>query len=63
VHQVRIAVDDSRDTLVEVGLTVEGNLNGLNREVGVALVENLPESNLRVARDVDILSTVRNELH
>jgi hypothetical protein len=63
VHQIRIAVDDSRDTLVEVGLTVEGNLNGLNREVGVALVEDLPESDLRVARDVDVLRTIRNKLH
>ncbi len=63
VHQIRIAVDDSRNTLVKVGLTVEGNLNRLNGEVGVALVENLPESDLRVAGDIDILRTVRNKLH
>ena len=63
VHQIGVTVDDSRDTLVEVGLTVEGNLNRLNREVSVALVENLPESDLRVAGNVDILSTVRNKLH
>jgi hypothetical protein len=29
----------------------------------VALVENLPEGNLGVARDVDILRTIRHELH
>jgi hypothetical protein len=63
VHQVSITVDDSSYTLVEVSLTVEGNLNRLHGEVGVALVENLPESNLRVARDIDILRTVRNKLH
>jgi hypothetical protein len=29
----------------------------------VALVEHLPERNLGVARDVNILGTVRDELH
>jgi hypothetical protein len=29
----------------------------------VALVEHLPERNLGVTRDVDILSAVRDELH
>jgi len=38
VHQVGVAVDDSRHALVEVGLAVEGNLNRLNGEVRVALV-------------------------
>ena len=63
VHKIGVTVDHRSNTLVEVSLTVEGNLDGLNGEVGVALVEDLPESDLRVARDVDILSTVRNELH
>jgi hypothetical protein len=63
VHQISITINHSSDTLVEVSLSVEGNLNRLHGEVGVALVENLPESNLRVARDINILSTVRNELH
>jgi hypothetical protein len=63
VHQVRVTVDHRRHALVEVRLTVEGNLNGLNSKVGVALVEDLPESDLGVARDIDILRTIRNELH
>jgi hypothetical protein len=29
----------------------------------VALVEDLPEGNLGITRDVDILGTVRDELH
>ncbi len=58
VHKISVTVDDGRHTLVKVGLTVEGNLNGLNREVSVALVENLPEGDLGVARDINILSTV-----
>ena len=63
VHQVGIAVDDRRDTLVKVGLAVERNLNGLEGEVRVALVEDLPERDLGVTRDLDILGSVRDELH
>ncbi len=62
VHQIRIAVDDGSNTLVKVGLAVEGDLNGLHGEVGVALVEHLPEGDLGVTRDVDILRTVRDKL-
>jgi hypothetical protein len=29
----------------------------------VTLVEHLPEGNLGVARDIDVLGTVRDELH
>jgi len=63
VHEVSVTVDDRRDTLVEVGLAVERNLDGLHSEVCVALVEDLPERDLGVARDLNILRTVRNELH
>jgi hypothetical protein len=62
VHQVGVTVDDGRHALVEVRLAVEGDLNGLHGEVRVALEQHLPERNLRVARDVDILRTVRNKL-
>ena len=62
VHQIRIAVDDCSHALVEVRLAVEGDLNRLHGEVGVALVKHLPEGNLGVARDINILSTVRDEL-
>ena len=63
VHQVGVTVDDSRYALVEVRLSVEGNLNGLHGEVRVALVQNLPERDLGIARDVNILRTVADELH
>jgi hypothetical protein len=62
VHQIRIAVDDGSHALVEVSLAVEGDLNGLHGEVSVALVKHLPESDLGVARDIDILCTVRDKL-
>jgi len=63
VHQVGVTGDDGSDTSSEVSLSVEGDLNRLHSEVGVPLVENLPESNLGGTRDVDILSTVADKLH
>jgi len=63
VHQVGIAVDNGRHTLVEVGLAVERHLNGLHGEVRVALVQNLPEGDLGIARNINILRTIAHELH
>ena len=62
IHQIGVTVDHGRNTLVEVGLAVERHLNGLHREVRVTLVEHLPERDLGVARDVDILRTIADEL-
>jgi len=62
VHQVRVTVDDGRHTLVEVGLAVERHLNGLHGEVRVTLEQHLPERDLGVAADVDVLRTVADEL-
>ena len=62
VHQIGVAVDDGRHALVEVGLAVERHLNGLHGEVRVALEQHLPERDLRVAADVDILRTIAHEL-
>ena len=45
------------------GGTVDGLLDVLHREVSVALVFGLEESYLRVTSKVDILGTVRYELH
>jgi len=63
VHQIGVTADDSRDTAAEVGLAVERHLNRLHGEVGVTLVQHLPERNLGVAGDIDVLGTVRDELH
>jgi len=62
VHQVSVTVDHCRHTLVEVGLAVEGNLDGLHCEVGMPLVEDLPEGNLGITRNVDVLCTIRYKL-
>ena len=61
-HQVGVTVDDGRHALVEVRLAVEGDLNRLHGEVRVALEQHLPERDLGVAGDVDVLRTIRDEL-
>jgi len=63
VGTVTVAGDSALDTATEVSLTVEGVLNGLHREVRVASVSHLPESNLGLARKIDVLSAVSNKLH
>jgi hypothetical protein len=63
VDQVTVALDGARDLLAEVGGTIEGVLNGLHGEVGVSAVNNLEESDLGIASQVNILSAVRDELH
>jgi len=63
VHQVGVTRDNRRDAAAEVGLAVERHLNRLHGEVRVALVQHLPEGNLGITRDIDILGTVRDELH
>jgi hypothetical protein len=62
VRYISVTVDDGSHTLVEVGLAVEGYLDGLHGEVRVALVQHLPEGDLGVARDVDILGTIAHKL-
>ena len=42
---------------------VDGLLNRLNGEVGVAPVNGLEESNLGLASQVDVLGAVGNKLH
>jgi hypothetical protein len=45
------------------GSTVDGLLDVLHREVGVALVFRLEEGHLRVTGEVNVLGAVRDELH
>jgi len=63
VDQIAVAADRALDLAAEVGGTVERLLNGLHGEVGVATIDDLKEGNLRVARKVNILCTVSDELH
>jgi hypothetical protein len=63
VDQVTVALDRARHLLAEVGGAVEGILDRLHGEVGVSAVHNLEESDLGVASQVNILSTISDELH
>ena len=50
VDQVTVALDGASHLAAEPRRAVEGVLNGLHREVGVAAVHHLEESNLGIAR-------------
>lgn len=62
--KVTVTGDVTRNILaVERGCAVEWLLNRLNREVRVATVYNLEESNLGVTRKIHILSAISYKLH
>ena len=61
--EITVARDSHGHAAGVGGGTVDGLLDVLHREVSVALVNRLEESNLRVASQVDILGTVSDELH
>jgi len=61
--QITVARDRALYTLAEVAHAVERLLNRLHREVRVAAVELLKKSNLRVRRQVYVLSAIGDELH
>ena len=63
VDEIAVAADRALNLLAEVRRAVERLLNGLHGEVCVATVNDLEKCNLRVARQVNILSTISNELH
>jgi len=63
VDEITISGDRAGNLLAVVGETVESLFNRFHGEVGVSAVDNLEESDLRVARKIDILSTISDELH
>jgi hypothetical protein len=58
VGKISVSGDGAGHTATKVSLTVEGLLDGLHGEVGVASVRHLPESNLGVSSKENILSAV-----
>ena len=58
VSKITVAADCAGDTATEVSLSVEGLLDRFEREIGVATVRHLPESNLRIACKIDILCAI-----
>ncbi len=63
VDKISVTGDSALHLLAEVGSSVEGLLNSLHGEVGVATVDDLEKGDLRVASKIDILSAVSDELH
>ena len=63
IGKITIAADSAGHTATEIGLSVESLLNRLNGEIGISAVSHLPESDLRISSQIDILSAVGYELH
>ena len=61
--EITVAGNSDGDATGVGGSTVDGLLDVLHREVGVALVFRLEEGHLRVTSKVNVLGTVRYELH
>ena len=61
--EITVASDSHGDASVVRGGTVDGLLDVLHREVSVAAVDRLEESNLGVTGQVNVLSAVSDELH
>ena len=63
MDQVAVTLDRACNLVAEAGVAVEGILDGLHREVRVATVNRLEESDLGISREIDVLSTIRYKLH
>jgi hypothetical protein len=63
VSQITIAGNGASHTTTEVGLAVKSLLDRLHSKVSVTFVRYLPEGNLGVARKINILGAVSDELH
>jgi hypothetical protein len=63
VDQVTITLNGAGHLVTKPGISVEGILNGLHCEVGVTTVHNLEEGNLGITSQINILSTIGNQLH
>ena len=61
-HQVSITVDDHNRTLAIRRRTREVDTHGLHGEIGMTLVQHLPEGDVGISGDVGILSTICDEL-
>jgi hypothetical protein len=61
--EITVTGDSHGHATVGGGGTVDGLLDVLHREVGVALVNRLEEGHFRVSGKVDVLSAVSYELH
>ena len=63
VAEITVTGDRAGHAATKVGLARESLFDGFHREVSVASVGHLPESNFRSSREENILRTVSNQLH
>ena len=63
VSQITITGNGAGHAATEVSLAIESLLDRLHSEVGVTLVGNLPESDLGVTSQVNVLSAIGDKLH
>jgi hypothetical protein len=63
VSQITITRDGASHTTTKIGLSVKSLLDRLHSKVSVTFVRHLPEGNLGVARKINILGAVSDELH
>jgi len=63
VSQITITRDGAGHAATEVSLAVESLLDRLHGEVGVTLVGNLPESDLGITSQVNVLGAIGDKLH
>jgi hypothetical protein len=63
VSQITITRNGAGHATTEIGLAVKSLLDRLHSEVGVTLVRNLPESNLGVASQINVLCAIGDKLH
>jgi len=63
VSQITITRNGAGHTATEVSLAVESLLDRLHGEVSVTLVTDLPEGNLGIASQVNVLCAVGDKLH
>jgi hypothetical protein len=63
VGKITITGDSARDTATEIGLAIESLFDRLNGEVSVAAVCYLPERDLGVSCEIDVLGAIGDKLH
>lgn len=63
VGEIAIPANSASDPTTEVGLAIESLFDRLCSKIGVSSVCNLPESDLRVASKINVLSAVCDKLH
>jgi len=63
VSQITITRDGAGHAATEVSLAIESLLDRLHGEVSVTLVGNLPESNLGITSQVNVLGAIGDKLH